>query len=65
MEKSPNECGVSEYDLETSTEGGGLRTAIAVETRRNLTSREKYDRKLEDGHGHYQFQCFTVHFSIQ
>jgi hypothetical protein len=47
-EISPTECGVSEYDLETSIERG-LRPASAVETRRNFTARGIYDRKLENG----------------
>jgi hypothetical protein len=40
MEKSHTECGVSKYDLETSTERG-FRPASAVETRRNRIAREK------------------------
>ena len=61
--KSPTECGVSEYHLETSTERG-LRPASAVETTRNFTAREKYDRKLEHGHGHLQFWILQLHFSF-
>jgi hypothetical protein len=45
MEKGSTEFGVSEYDLETSTERG-LSPARAVETRRNFTGSGKCDRKL-------------------
>jgi hypothetical protein len=62
-EKCPTEYGVSEYDLETSTERG-LRSASGVETRRNSTAREKYDRKLENGHGHYQYWILQLHVSF-
>jgi len=62
-EESPTECGVSEYDLETSTDRG-LRPARVVETRRNFTVTGKYDRKLENGHGHYQFWILQLHLSF-
>ena len=63
MEESPTECGGSEYDLETSTERG-LRPARVVETRWNFRVRGKYDRKLENGHGHYQFWILQLHVSF-
>jgi hypothetical protein len=45
MEKSPTECSVSEYNLETSTKTG-LRPTRAFETRRNFTARRKLWSKI-------------------
>jgi len=63
MEVSSTECDVSVYDVETSTDRG-LRPARVVQTRRNFTVTGKYDRKLENGHGNYQFWTLQLRLSF-